>query len=63
VTREGIRKESAWKPKEAWQDAAASWADADTLVIEYTAKGATAPAKLQRKLTDQLDARVGAVTR
>jgi hypothetical protein len=60
VTREGIRKESAWKPKEAWQDAAASWADADTLVIEYTAKGATSPAKLQRKLADPSWTRVSA---
>ncbi len=52
VTREGIRKEYAWKPGEAWQDAAASWADADTVVIEYTVAGAATPAKLERRLTD-----------
>jgi hypothetical protein len=52
VTRDGVRKESVWKPREIWQDAAANWASAETLVIEYTATGATASAKLERKLTD-----------
>ena len=52
VTRDGIRKESTWKPTQAWQDATAHWLDADILTIEYTATGAPAPAKLQRRLAD-----------
>ena len=60
VSRDGIRKESAWKPQEAWQDATASWVDAETLVIEYTATGTSAPAKLQRKLADPSWTRVSA---
>jgi len=52
VTRDGIRKESTWKPTQAWQDATAHWLDADILTIEYTATGAPGPAKLQRRLAD-----------
>lgn len=52
VTREGIRKESAWKPAEAWRDATAGWVDSETVTIEYTAASAAAPAKLTRKLSD-----------
>jgi hypothetical protein len=52
VTRDGIRKESTWKPTQAWQDATAHWLDADILTIEYTATGTPAPAKLQRRLAD-----------
>jgi hypothetical protein len=52
VTREGIRKESVWKPANAWQDATAIWMDAETLAIEYTAAGAADAAKLVRKLSD-----------
>jgi hypothetical protein len=51
VTRDGIRKEYVWKPGEAWQDAVAGWADAETLTIEYTAANAPAPGKMHRKLT------------
>lgn len=60
VTRDGIRKESTWQPRESWQDATASWVDTDTLVIEYTATGATAPAKLSRRLADPGWTRVSA---
>jgi hypothetical protein len=52
VSRDGIRKELAWTPKEPWQDAVASWLDADVVAIEYTAKGASAPAKLLRRLAE-----------
>jgi hypothetical protein len=52
VTRDGVRKEYSWKPKEAWADAGASWKDADTIVVEYTREGASTPATLERKLTD-----------
>ena len=36
VGREGVLREAVWKPAEAWTDAAVSWKDASTLVIEYT---------------------------
>jgi len=52
VTRDGVRKEYSWKPKEAWTDSTASWKSADTLVVQYTAAGAAAPGKLERKLSD-----------
>ncbi len=52
VTRDGVRKEYSWKPKEAWADAGASWKDADTIVVEYTREGASSSATIERKLTD-----------
>lgn len=50
VGRDGIRKELAWKPAEAWADAGASWKDADTLVVEYTLAGEATSKTLDRKL-------------
>jgi hypothetical protein len=50
VTRDGIRKELAWSPKEAWSTASATWKDADTLLIEYTVD--EQERTLQRKLSD-----------
>jgi hypothetical protein len=52
VTREGIVKEAAWKPREAWSDAGATWRDADTIVVEYTPAGGAAPGTLVRRLND-----------
>ena len=52
VSRDGVRKEYGWKPAQAWTDAAATWKDADTLVIEYTPAGAPKPAVLERRLSD-----------
>jgi hypothetical protein len=52
VTRDGVRKEYSWTPKEAWTDSTATWNDADTVVVQYTPAGAAAPAKLERRLTD-----------
>ena len=52
VTRDGIYKESVWKPAQAWSDAGARWKDPDTLVVEYTAAGSGQPGTLERKLTD-----------
>jgi hypothetical protein len=52
VTKDGVRKEYSWKPKEAWIDAGATWKNADTVVIEYTPERATASAKQERRLTD-----------
>jgi len=52
VTRDGVRKEYSWKPREAWTDTTATWKDIDTLVVEYTPAGAAAPGRLERRLTD-----------
>jgi len=52
VARDGVRKESAWSPSAAWDDATASWKGTDTLVVEYTAAGAAKPATLERRLAD-----------
>ena len=52
VTREGVRKEATWRPRENWSDAVATWKDADTVTLEYTAVGAQARARLSRRLTD-----------
>jgi hypothetical protein len=52
VSRDGVRKEYRWQPAETWIDAVAAWKDADTLVIEYTAAGASKPAVRERRLSD-----------
>lgn len=52
VTRDGIHKELAWKPAQAWVDAGASWRDPETIAVEYTPDGAGKPGVLVRKLTD-----------
>lgn len=50
VTRESVRKDVVWRPVELWADAVASWKDADTISIEYTRAGETAPRVLERRL-------------
>jgi hypothetical protein len=53
VTRDGVRKEYAWKPNGPWADAGAKWKDADTLMIDYTPADTEKKAgRLERKLTD-----------
>lgn len=52
VTKDGVQKEIAWRPRESWIDAGVTWKDAGTVVIEYTLAGATESAKLERRLTD-----------
>jgi len=52
VTRDGVRKESSWKPRETWSEAVASWTSATNLSIEYTIAGADASSKLERRLAD-----------
>lgn len=50
VSRDGIRKELAWKPSPAWGDARVAWKDADTLVLQYTPAGGTESRSQERKL-------------
>jgi hypothetical protein len=52
VTRDGIRKEWTWKPRDPWSDAVASWKSADTIAIEYTAAGAQSRSRVERRLDD-----------
>ena len=52
VTRDGVRKESSWRPREAWTDAVATWRDAEAVTIEYTAAGAPTRSRLVRRLAD-----------
>jgi hypothetical protein len=52
VARDGVRKESAWKPAQAWSDATATWKTPETLVIEYTPAGAPTAQVLERRLSD-----------
>jgi len=50
VTRESVRKDVVWRPAEAWTDALATWKDAETIAIEYTRSGDTAPRTMERRL-------------
>jgi hypothetical protein len=52
VARDGARRELTWKPPLAWADAEVRWKDPDTVIVEYTAKGSTTSAKLERRLSD-----------
>jgi hypothetical protein len=51
VSRDGVRKELSWKPKQPWSDAGATWKDAETLTIEYTPAGGKS-AVLERRLSE-----------
>ena len=53
VTRDGVRKESSWKPREAWSDAVATWPSDSTVAVEYTVAGTQARSRLERRLTDR----------
>lgn len=52
VTRDGVRKTLAWRPREPWIDAAATWKDANTIAIEYTPAGQQKTSALERSLAD-----------
>jgi len=58
VAPESLRKELAWTPGERWSDAAATWKDANTLAIEYTAAGADKATVVERNLADPVWKRV-----
>lgn len=52
VTRDGATREAEYKPAEPWSDAAVTWKDATTLVVEYSPVGAGEPRTMERKLGD-----------
>jgi len=52
VSRDGIHKESWWKPAETWSDAAATWKTSETLAIDYALAGGPARLKFERRLSD-----------
>ena len=52
VTREGVRRELAFRPAESWSDVTVAWKDADALSIQYTIVDEDTPRKLERKLAD-----------
>ena len=52
VSRDGVRKESVWKPGVAWSDATATWKSPESLVINYRPVGAAMAEVLERRVTD-----------
>jgi tRNA (guanine-N7-)-methyltransferase len=52
VTRDGVRKELSWRPRDAWTDAVATWKDAQTIVIDYAVGDTDKRATLTRRLAD-----------
>jgi hypothetical protein len=52
VTRDGVRRELAWKPGAAWTDVNVTWKDSDVLLVQYSLPGEDVPRKLERKLAD-----------
>ncbi len=52
VTKDGVHKTHAWRPREQWIDAAATWKDAGTLAIEYTPAGAQKASVMNVRISD-----------
>ncbi len=53
ITREGVRRESAWRPRdENIADATVRWTGDDVLAVDYTRAGDDTPRKLERRLAD-----------
>lgn len=50
VTRDGVRKELAYRPPSPWSDVTARWKDGETLAVEFTAAGASEARTVVRKL-------------
>ena len=50
ITRDGIRRELAWKPDATWSDVTVQWKDAETLTLEFTPEGADKARTLERPL-------------
>jgi hypothetical protein len=52
VTRDSVQKAYAWRPRERWIDAIATWKDASTIAIEYTPAGQQQAGALERRFSD-----------
>jgi hypothetical protein len=52
VSRDGVRKELVLRPGAPWTDVVATWKDAESLAIEYTAAGTATRSRLSRRLAD-----------
>jgi hypothetical protein len=50
VTRDGVRKEMAYKAPADWSDVTVAWKDADTLVLQYDPPGGGERKSVDRKL-------------
>lgn len=50
VTRDGVRKELAYKPPADWSDVTVAWKDGDTLVLQYDPAGGGDRKSVERKL-------------
>jgi hypothetical protein len=52
VSRDAVRKELVLRPGTPWTDVVATWKDADTVAIEYTAAGAATRSRVSHRLAD-----------
>jgi hypothetical protein len=52
VTKDGVHKTHAWRPREQWIDAAATWKDVGTLAIEYTPAGQEKASVMNVRISD-----------
>jgi len=53
-----VRKELAFAPKDAWQDASVTWKGANSVAIEYVTPDNSSPRVLERRLDDPAWVRV-----
>jgi hypothetical protein len=53
-----VRKELAFAPKDAWQDASVTWKSANSVAIEYVTPDNSSPRVLERRLDDPAWVRV-----
>jgi hypothetical protein len=52
VTRDGVRKEASWRPREAWSDGVASWDDAATVAVDFAYAGVQTRSRISLRLDD-----------
>jgi hypothetical protein len=52
ITRDGVHKTHAFRPREQWTDAVATWKDAGTLAIEYTPAGQQMARVMDARISD-----------
>ena len=52
IGADGVRKELAWTPRDPWTEASVTWKGSETLALEFTRAGASAPQTLERRLDD-----------